>query len=196
MPPFFIGTAIDIPSGISCKHIAIANDKPNFIEASNPDPIANPSGKLCSARPMLTIIPVFSNEFLFLCFILNFLSTSTSQIIITIIPNTIPINTFNIPVKLNASGIKSKHTIEIISPDANASIKLKNFLDVFLTVTPIIPPIVVPNVPKNNHISVVFSKLFIFSSPLYCFYTLYQILITDTFVVDNSSDCFSKHVSN
>ena len=120
---------------------------------------------------MLTIIPVFSNEFLFLCFILNFLSTSTSQIIITIIPNTIPINTFNIPVKLNASGIKSKHTIEIISPDANASIKLKNFLDVFLTVTPIIPPIVVPNVPKNNPISVVFSKLFIFSSPLYCFYT-------------------------
>ena len=41
-----MGTAIEIPSGISCKHIAIAKDSPNFIDAPNPEPIAKPSGKL------------------------------------------------------------------------------------------------------------------------------------------------------
>ena len=51
IPPFFIGTAIDIPSGISCKHIAMANEYPSVIEAPNPEPIANPSGKLCNASP-------------------------------------------------------------------------------------------------------------------------------------------------
>ena len=50
----------------------------------------------------------------------------------------------------NASGIKSKHIIAVIKPDANDNMKLKNLFDVFLNVTPIIPPIVVPNVPKNN----------------------------------------------
>ena len=72
---------------------------------------------------------------------------------------------FTMPVKLKASGIKSKHTIEIISPDANAKTKLKNFFDVFLKVTPIIPPIVVPNVPKKSPINVVFSRLFIYNLP-------------------------------
>ena len=38
MPPFFMGTAIDIPSGISCRHMAIARLNPNFIEASKPEP--------------------------------------------------------------------------------------------------------------------------------------------------------------
>ena len=51
MPPFFIGTAIEIPSGMSCRQIANANPKPNFIDASKPDPIAKPSGKLCIANP-------------------------------------------------------------------------------------------------------------------------------------------------
>ena len=63
IPPAFIGTAIDIPSGISCKHIAKAKEYPKVIDASNPDPIAKPSGKLCSANPILTIIPVFNKLF-------------------------------------------------------------------------------------------------------------------------------------
>ena len=46
IPPDFIGKAIDIPSGISCKAIATARDIPSLNEAPNPEPIANPSGKL------------------------------------------------------------------------------------------------------------------------------------------------------
>lgn len=38
------------------------------------------------------------------------------------------------------------------------NMKLKNLLLVFLNVTPIIPPSVVPNVPKNKPINVVFNK--------------------------------------
>jgi len=37
-------------------------------------------------------------------------------------------------------------------------IKLKNLFDVFLKHIPIIPPKVVPNVPKNKPINVVFNK--------------------------------------
>ena len=39
MPPFFMGTAIEIPSGTSCKHIAIASESPNVTEAPKPEPI-------------------------------------------------------------------------------------------------------------------------------------------------------------
>lgn len=39
--------------------------------------------------------------------------------------------------------------------------KLKNLLDVFLKNKPISPPIVVPKVPKNNPIKVVFKISFI-----------------------------------
>ena len=38
MPPFFMGTAMDIPSGISCKHMAMARLKPNLTDASKPEP--------------------------------------------------------------------------------------------------------------------------------------------------------------
>ena len=158
-----------LPSGMSCKHIAIAKDKPNFIDAPNPDPIANPSGKLCKAKPMLTTIPVFNMAFLLflnLLNLLNFLSTNKSHIIIIIIPKNIPKNTADKFVKLKASGNKSKHTIANISPDANAKIKLKNFLDVFFNFTPITPPIVVPKVPKNNPIKVVFNISFKIKTPL------------------------------
>ena len=78
IPPFFIGTAIDIPSGISCKHIAIAKPSPKRIDASKPEPIANPSGKLWIANPIDTIIPVFNKSFVlayFCCFLLNFFCT-------------------------------------------------------------------------------------------------------------------------
>ena len=122
--------------------------------------IASPSGKLCIARPMLTIIPVFNRLlFVYCLFVLNFFSTSISHIIITITPTIIPINIFIIVLISNASGIKSKHIIAVIKPDANDNIKLKNLFEVFLNVTPIIPPIVVPNVPKNKPINVVFNKL-------------------------------------
>lgn len=81
-----------------------------------------------------------------------------SHTIIIIIPNIIPIiilDKFDIS---SASGIKSKHIIEVIRPDASDNIKLKNLFDVFLNVIPIIPPNVVPNVPKNRPIKVVFIK--------------------------------------
>lgn len=44
IPPFFIGTAIEMPSGMSWIAIEIAKDSPSFTELSNPVPIANPSG--------------------------------------------------------------------------------------------------------------------------------------------------------
>ena len=157
MPPFFIGTAMDIPSGISCKQIAKAKPIPNLVEASKPEPIASPSGKLCIASPILTIIPVF-NKLLALnsLFWLNFLLTNKSQNIIAIIPKIIPIITVIIFAIPNASGTKSKHIIDIIKPDAKDSIKLKNLFDTFLKKHPIIPPKVVPKVPKNKPNSVVF----------------------------------------
>ena len=44
------------------------------MDAPNPEPIASPSGKLCRANPILTIIPVFNSVllFLFLMLVLNF----------------------------------------------------------------------------------------------------------------------------
>ena len=158
IPPFFIGTDIDIPSGISCSAITKASEYPNFMEDSNPDPIASPSGKVCIANPIPTIIPVFSKElvafFVVSFFLYNFF-TQLSQ-------NTIAITPANTPIKMlerfdtsNASGIKSKQIIALIKPAANWSIKLKNLFDGSLKVTPIIPPMVVPNVPKNNPSKVV-----------------------------------------
>ena len=144
---------------MSCKQIAIASEYPNTIDAPNPDPIANPSGKLCNANPILTIIPVFSKLlFSFCAFSLNLFCTRLSQTIIVTTPNIIPKITFVILDISIASGIKSKQTIASINPEANANMKLKNLFDVFLKHTPIIPPIVVPNVPKNNPISVVFNN--------------------------------------
>ena len=51
---------------MSCNKIATANDKPSLNDTSNPEPIARPSGKLCNASPMLTIIPVFNKLFVLL----------------------------------------------------------------------------------------------------------------------------------
>ena len=121
----------------------------------------SPSGKLCSASPILTIIPVFNNVFDVLTFfilVLNFFWTSTSHAIIPITPSKIPSIIKGIPDISSASGTRSKHTIDIINPDASDKMKLKNLLLVVLKVTPIIPPNVVPNVPKNNPIKVVFNK--------------------------------------
>ena len=58
-----------------------------------------------------------------------------------------------------------KHIIDIISPDANDNIKLKNLFDFLFIITPIIPPKVVPNVPKNNPKSVVCKILFTIKTP-------------------------------
>ena len=57
--------------------------------------------------------------------------------------------TFIIPLIFIASGIKSKHIIAIISPDANDNIKLKNLFEFFFIIIPNIPPNVVPNVPEK-----------------------------------------------
>lgn len=117
---------------------------------------------------MDTIIPVFNKvSFLLSNFLvsLNFFSTNKSQNIIIIIPTIIPIITFIILLIPNASGIKSKHITAIIKPDANAKIKLKNLLEFFFITTPMIPPKVVPNVPKNNPKSVVFKISFTIKSP-------------------------------
>lgn len=55
--------------------------------------------------------------------------------------------------------IKSKHIIAVINPDAKDNINPNTLLEGFFNFTPIIPPIVVPNVPKNNPTNVVF-KIF------------------------------------
>lgn len=99
--------------------------------------ILSPSGRLCSASPIPTAIPVFNKLF---CFILSLFCTTISHAIIIIIPKITPIiTTLNSDI-FSASGIKSKHTIDIISPDANESIKLNTLLDVWLNFSPIIPP--------------------------------------------------------
>jgi len=111
------------------------------------------------AKPILIITPVLRRLLelrLNLELVLNFLSTSTSQKNIIRIPKTIPKKEIDKLLKEKASGSKSKHTIAIISPEAKAKIKLKNLLEGFLNLTPIIPPIVVPKVPKNKPINVVF----------------------------------------
>ena len=46
----------------------------------------------------------------------------------------------------------------VISPDDSDRIKLKNIFEVFLNLTHIIPPKVVPNKKKNNPNNVVFNK--------------------------------------
>ena len=56
---------------------------------------------------------------LFATFELNFLSTNISHPIIQITPNITPIIVLDVLVSSILSGIKSKHTIESISPDAN-----------------------------------------------------------------------------
>ncbi len=93
------------------------------------------------------------------------------------IPNIIPKKAVGKLVNLNASGNKSKQTIAIISPDANANTKLSNLLEGFLNFVPIIPPIVVPNVPKNNPINVVFKISFKVKTPYFIIKYLYFIYI-------------------
>ena len=110
---------------------------------------------------MLTMIPVFNKPlaaFFLIGFLLNLFCTRMSQIIIVRTPNIMPTNTFKMLAISIASGIKSKQIIASIKPEANARTKLKNLLEVFLKHTPIMPPIVVPKVPKNNPISVVLIK--------------------------------------
>lgn len=71
-------------------HIAIARDNPRVLEASNPEPIAKPSGKLWIVRPIPIIIPAFKRLELEPCFIFNFLFTKSLQIIIVPTPVSIP----------------------------------------------------------------------------------------------------------
>lgn len=76
-----------------------------------------------------------------------------SQSIIIATPNNIPaivVCTFDISI---ASGIRLKHTIDNIRPDANDSMKLINLFEFCFDIIPISPPIVVPTVPKNNPIN-------------------------------------------
>ena len=109
----------------------------SFREASKPEPMARPSGRLCRANPIPTARPVFSRLF---CFFVSFFWTIMSQIIITIMPRVMPVMTVLNSDMFNASGIRSKHTMDIIKPDAKDRMKLRNFFDVFLNFTPIIPP--------------------------------------------------------
>ena len=97
-------------------------------------------------------------------FELNFLSTKTSKNIIVNRPNIIPIITLVKLLKFKASGIKSKHITDIIKPAAKDNVKLKSLLELFFNKQPIIPPTVVPIVPKNNPIKIVLNILFIINS--------------------------------
>lgn len=72
----------------------------------------------------------------------------SSQIIIVTMPNNIPSkHKFKLEF-FNDSGIKSKHIMAVIKPEANCNTKLKNFLEVDLKIAPITPPNVVPIIPK------------------------------------------------
>ena len=73
-------------------------------------------------------------------------------------PKSIPITALGMDEIFSASGIRSKLNIAVINPDAKDNIKLKNLFDGFLNFIPIIPPMVVPNVPKNNPINVTFNN--------------------------------------
>ncbi len=115
------------------------------------------------------MMPVFNKLFLLFNIVLlflNFFSTNKSQAIIHIIPKIIPNKILYILDISKASGISSKHTIDVINPDANDKIKPKNFLDCVFKNTPKIPPIVVPKVPKNNPNNVVFNNSFKINTPL------------------------------
>ena len=81
------------------------------------------------------------------------------KIIMQIIPTIIPITAVVASSTFKASGIKLKQTTANINPDANDSTKLKNLFEFFLHIIPIIPPNVVPIVPKNKPINVVRSIL-------------------------------------
>ena len=59
-----------------------------------------------------------------------------------------------------ASDIQSNES-QVQNNDANDKTKLRNLFVVFFNDTPIIPPIVVPNVPKNKPIKVALNKKFI-----------------------------------
>lgn len=109
----------------------------SFKDAPKPEPIASPSGRLCSASPIPTAMPVFSK---LAFFVFSLFCTIISHIIITKIPNITPVMTVLNSAIFSASGIRSKHTIDIINPDANDNIKLKVLFDVLLNFKPIIPP--------------------------------------------------------
>ncbi len=101
----------------------------------------------------------------------------------------IPKNTVDNLVSPNASGNKSKQTIAIISPEAKAKIKLKNFCDGFLNLMPIMPPKVVPKVPKNRPISVVFIISLKVCTPLFFDY-FYFILFKIYFFILVLNNCY------
>ena len=84
---------------------------------------------------------------------------------IHIIPKIIPKITLVTDDIFSASGIKSKLTIAVIKPAAKDNMKLRILFDGFFKKTPIIPPIVVPNVPKNspNKVTLIKSLKFISS---------------------------------
>jgi len=96
---------------------------------------------------------------------LNLFSTIISHKIINIIPRIMPHKTLKVLEISSASGISSKQTIAVINPEASDKIKLKNLFEHLLKVTPIIPPKVVPKVPKNNPSIVVLNKLSILKNP-------------------------------
>ena len=112
------------------------------------------------ANPIPTTIPVLNNEFTCtLVFLLYLYLTILSQKIIIATPTSIAIIMLKILEISIAFGINSKHIIAIIKPAANSSTKLKNLFEVDLKLIPITPPIVVPNVPKNKLINVVFNNI-------------------------------------
>lgn len=108
--------------------------------------MASPSGKLCNARPIPTAMPVFNKLFPFL---LSLFCTIISHIIIVTIPKIMPVITVSNSAICSASGIKSKHTIPIINPEAREIIKLNTFFDTDLNFSPISPPYCSSKCPKE-----------------------------------------------
>lgn len=140
------GIEIDIPSGISWIAIARHRENPSVGLLTKPEPIANPSGRLCIERPIKIIIPVLNKGDMFF----SLLSTTRLIKYIKKEPINIPFMVkYKLAFKID-SGIKSKHIIDVISPAESSKIKLRIFFDLKFKKLPINPPSVVPIKPKNN----------------------------------------------
>ena len=73
LEPQYIGIAIDKPSGILCKAIAIASFKPKTILCEVVINVAIPSKRLCIIKPRAVTIPTL---YILLSFIFTFLSNN------------------------------------------------------------------------------------------------------------------------
>jgi len=156
-PLFLSGRAKAKPSGISWNINTIVKEIPNAVDASYPEPIANPSGKWCAAIDANIIIPVPNKPLLPLLIALGLYFIFSCIYIANITPEKMPNKTgkkFDIS---NAFGNKSKQTTATIKPAENSKTKLIILLLALLKNSANIPPIAVPTTPADIPTKVIFN---------------------------------------